>query len=105
MLAAVQLRVLGGAYARVPADATAYAHRSSRIMVNVGVYYLPDADPSVQHAWVDNTIAGLRQDDRGEYVNFMAGEGADGLRAAYPEPTLSRLRQIKLRCDRDNVSI
>ena len=31
-----QLRVLGGAMARVPADATAFAHRSSRIMVNVG---------------------------------------------------------------------
>ena len=30
-----QLRVLGGAMARVPADATAFAHRTSRIMVNV----------------------------------------------------------------------
>ena len=28
----VQLRVLGGAMARVPADATAFAHRSARIM-------------------------------------------------------------------------
>ena len=100
---AVQLRVLGGAYARVPAEATADAHRSSRIMVNVGVYYLPDADPAIQRAWVDSSIAGLRQDDRGEYVNFMADEGAAGLRAAYPEPTLSRLRAIKRRYDPDNL--
>jgi hypothetical protein len=30
-----QLRVLGGAMARVPVDATAYAHRQSRIMANL----------------------------------------------------------------------
>ena len=34
-----QLRVLGGAMARVPADATAFAHRASRIMVNVAALY------------------------------------------------------------------
>ena len=32
-----QLRVLGGAMARVPADATAFAHRASKIMVNLAV--------------------------------------------------------------------
>ena len=32
-LRVAQLRVLGGAMARVPADATAFAHRASRIMV------------------------------------------------------------------------
>ena len=36
---AVQLRVLGGAVARVPVDATAYAHRTKRIMVNVATFY------------------------------------------------------------------
>ena len=34
-----QIRVLGGAMARVPADATAFAHRSSRIMVNLAAFY------------------------------------------------------------------
>ena len=34
-----QLRVLGGAMARVPADATAFAHRASRIMVTVAAFY------------------------------------------------------------------
>lgn len=34
-----QLRVLGGAMARMPADATAFAHRASRIMVNVAAFY------------------------------------------------------------------
>jgi hypothetical protein len=34
-----QLGVLGGAMARVPADATAFAHRARRIMVNVAALY------------------------------------------------------------------
>jgi hypothetical protein len=34
-----QLRVLGGAMARVPAAATAFAHRHRRIMVNLAVFY------------------------------------------------------------------
>jgi hypothetical protein len=34
-----QLRVLGGAMARVPAEATAFAHRGSKIMVNVASFY------------------------------------------------------------------
>ena len=34
-MAACEIRVLGGAMARVPAGATAFAHRQSRIMINV----------------------------------------------------------------------
>ena len=51
---AAQLRVLGGAMARVPADATAYAHRSSRIMVNVAAFYEGDDDKRGRQAWVDD---------------------------------------------------
>ena len=40
---AVQLRVLGGAMARVPNDATAFAHRDRRLMLNVAAFA---ADPS-----------------------------------------------------------
>ncbi len=46
-----QLRVLGGAIGRVPEDATAYAHRNSRIMVNVAAFYEGEADKSVRSAW------------------------------------------------------
>ena len=38
-MAVAQLRVLGGAMARVPADATAFAHRGRRIMANVAAIY------------------------------------------------------------------
>ena len=50
---AVQIRVLGGAVARVPADATAYAHRTSPIMVNVAAFYDGPDDKAVRQAWVD----------------------------------------------------
>ena len=45
-MAACELRVLGGAMARVPADATAFAHRHSRMMINVAAIY----DPSTSSA-------------------------------------------------------
>ena len=38
-MAAVQLRVLGGAMARVPADATAFGHRGAKLMVNIAAMY------------------------------------------------------------------
>ena len=45
-----QLRVLGGAMARVPADATAFAHRASRIMVNVAAFHEGPEDRPVREA-------------------------------------------------------
>ena len=52
-----QLRVLGGAMARVPADATAFAHRRSRIMVNVASFYEGPEDKDLRAAWVDGFAA------------------------------------------------
>ena len=38
-MAVAQIRVLGGAMARVPVEATAFAHRQRRILVNVAALY------------------------------------------------------------------
>ena len=38
-IAAVQLRVLGGAMARVPDEATAFGHRSAKLMVNIAAIH------------------------------------------------------------------
>ncbi|MGH2462206.1 MAG: FAD-binding oxidoreductase [Candidatus Limnocylindria bacterium] len=97
-----QLRVLGGAMARVPANATAYAHRASRIMINVAAFY-EGADRPEREAWVADFAAAVRQDDAGAYVNFLGDEGAERVRAAYPGATWDRLTAIKARYDPDNL--
>jgi hypothetical protein len=102
-LAVAQLRVLGGAMARVPADATAYAHRTSRIMVNVATLYGDPAEAAVHEAWVEDFAAALRQDDHGVYVNFLTDEGEGRVRAAYPGATWDRLVEIKGRYDPTNL--
>ena len=65
MMAACQLRALGGAMARVPADATAFAHRHSEIMVNVAAIYESLDEASVHEEWVTELAAALRQSDDG----------------------------------------
>lgn len=102
-LRAVQLRVMGGAVARVPADATAYAHRSSPIMVNVAAFYDGPDDRPRRQRWADDVAALLDQGEAGAYVNFLAHEGVDGLHAAYPPATLERLARVKARYDPANV--
>jgi FAD/FMN-containing dehydrogenase len=100
---ACQLRVLGGAMARVPADATAFAHRSCRIMVNVAAFYEGPDDRAGKQAWVDRFVAALRQGDDSAYVNFLSDEGPERVRDAYPGTTYERLAAIKATYDPDNL--
>ncbi len=58
----VQLRVLGGAMGRVAPDATAFAHRSHPIMVNVAAFYEGAADKAAKQGWVE--FGGRRPADR-----------------------------------------
>jgi len=102
-MAVAQLRVLGGAMARVPADSTAFAHRSSRIMVNVAALYEQLDEKATHEAWVENFAAALQQADQGAYVNFLSNEGEARVRAAYPGGTWDRLRAIKARYDPTNL--
>ena len=99
----VQLRVLGGAMARVPAEATAFAHRSSRIMTAVAAFYDGADDRIRKERWVTQLAGALNQGDAGAYVNFLGDEGAARVRAAYPESTWARLARIKARYDPTNV--
>jgi FAD/FMN-containing dehydrogenase len=102
-LAVAQLRVLGGAMARVPADATAFAHRHSRIIVAIGAVY-ERADEKAEHeAWLTGFTDALRQRDQGVYVGFLGDEGEARTRAAYPGRTWDRLAEIKRRYDPVNL--
>jgi FAD/FMN-containing dehydrogenase len=103
-LAACEIRVLGGAMARVPADATAFAHRQSRMLINVAAIYDPSASERSEHAaWVRRLSAELDDSDPGAYVGLLADEGSERVRAAYPGATWQRLAAVKATYDPDNV--
>lgn len=98
-----QLRVLGGAMARIPVEATAFAHRASRIMVNLAAFWETSAERAEREAWVERFMGALRQGDQGAYVNFLGDEGPARVRAAYPGRTWDRLRAAKARYDPTNL--
>jgi FAD/FMN-containing dehydrogenase len=128
MMSATQLRVLGGAISRVPADDTAYAHRGRRIMANVAAVFAVSegasqrgtskerterggeaggqsgspADSAPHKEWVSGLSAAI-QDGTGAYVNFLDNDADDRIQEAYPASTYERLRQVKRRYDPDNL--
>lgn len=102
-MAVAQLRALGGAMARVPSDATAFAHRKSKIMVNVAALYEQPDQKETHEAWVAKFASALQQNDTGAYVNFLGAEGEERIRAAYPGGTWERLATIKAQYDPTNL--
>lgn len=99
---AVSLRSLGGAVARVPADATAFAHRAAEAMVFCG-WMLPATagDADVEAALLPwHPVAALGS---GTYVNFQGSATEADLAAAYPPATYARLAAVKREWDPHNV--
>ena len=103
MMAVTQLRVLGGAMARVPVDATAFAHRHSRIMANLAALYAQPEEKDVHEAWMSRFAAAIQQSDTGAYANFLGDEGEARVRVAYPGATWDRLAAIKAQYDPTNL--
>ena len=103
MLKAVQLRVLGGALARVPNDATAFAHRDRRLFVNIAAMYMDPAETDTHDAWVGGLADSLGGGEAGGYIGFLGEEDEGTVRAAYPGQTWDRLRELKRRYDPDNL--
>jgi FAD/FMN-containing dehydrogenase len=98
-----EIRVFGGAFSRVPANATAFAHRSSKIMVSF-IALSENAETAAHHdVWAEQAIAALRQGEDRVYVNFITTDAKERIRAAYPAATLERLRRIKLQYDPENL--
>lgn len=103
MMSAVQLRVLGGAIARVPNDATAFAHRDRGLFVNVAAMYADGVEEATHEAWVTGVADALDTAGAGGYVGFLGDEHESTIRAAYPGRTWDRLRALKGRYDPDNL--
>jgi FAD/FMN-containing dehydrogenase len=102
-LRAAQLRPHGGVMARVPVDATAFAHRKQRIMVNIASFYDGPDDRKRRLDWVTEFAGALNQGDPAAYVNFVGNEGAERVHAAYPAATWDRLARIKRQYDPTNL--
>jgi FAD/FMN-containing dehydrogenase len=103
MMKAVQLRVLGGALARVPDDATAFAHRDRGLFINIAAMYMDPGEKDSHDAWVAGLADSLGKDEAGGYVGFLGEEDEETVRAAYPGQTWDRLRELKRRYDPDNL--
>jgi FAD/FMN-containing dehydrogenase len=102
-MAVAQVRVLGGAMARIPVEATAFAHRQRRILMNVAALYERADDGPTHEAWVTRFARTLHHGDPAVYVNFLGREGDARVRDAYPGPTWDRLAAVKARYDPTNL--
>jgi FAD/FMN-containing dehydrogenase len=103
MMRSVQIRVLGGAMARVPKEATAFAHRDRRFMVNVAALYERPEQAEEYAPWVADLAAQLQRGPVGAYVGFLGDEGEARVHDAYPKPTWDRLVEVKSRYDPTNL--
>ena len=102
-MSAVQIRVLGGAMARVPDAATAFAHRQQRLMVTFAARYQDPGQADSHESWVADSLAAMRPAAHGVHVSFLGDEGTDRIHEAYPEDTHKRLAAIKRRYDPTNL--
>lgn len=102
-LGQVHLHQLGGAVARVPDDATACGQRQSSFLLNLACTWPEPADTERSIAWVHETAEVIEPHATGRtYVNFLAEDGADRVRAAYEPRTYQRLRALKREHDPTN---
>lgn len=100
----VHLHQLGGAFARVPAQATAFSQRDASVLCNV-VARSPDAADFGAHVgWARDTREEIARHGRGTmYVNFTGDAAEDKVRASYPGPVHDRLVGVKDAYDPTNL--
>jgi len=98
---------MGGAFGRVPEDATAYPSRAGQFLLNVYGFWSDPADDPAGTRWVKEFSEAMRPHAiEGQYVNFLGHDEADAHRkalAAYGPAKLARLSEIKRRYDPENL--
>jgi FAD/FMN-containing dehydrogenase len=102
MMAVAHLRPLGGAMARVPVDATAFAHRDRALLVNVAALYEDPAARDEHEAWVA-ALSDVLGGAPGAYSGFLGEDGPARIHEAYPDSVWDRLVQVKTKYDPENV--
>jgi FAD/FMN-containing dehydrogenase len=99
---------MGGAVARVPRDATAYAGRDVSHNIIIDAVRLPEESDelaSAETAWARGFLQALAPHRAGSvYVNFLDADDHDGrVREAYPDHIYRRLAEVKAKYDPDNA--
>jgi FAD/FMN-containing dehydrogenase len=102
-LAAVEIRVLGGAIARIPIAATAFAHRHRKVVVSIVAAGFDPIESERHRAWVESLYRAMSHLANGTYVNFLDIDGETRIGEAYPESTFRRLTDVKRRYDPTNL--
>jgi FAD/FMN-containing dehydrogenase len=100
--AAVELRSLGGAFGRVPADSTAFAHRDAEVMLAAATMLPADTPPELAGQAFATWPAVMAQAS-GAYTGFLGPTTDAGVAAAYPAATYQRLAGVKRTYDPGNV--
>jgi FAD/FMN-containing dehydrogenase len=99
----IHVHHVGGAVARVPADATAFGDRSAPFLLNIvaSTFTADGYDEAV--AWAHDLHGAISPAlTGGTYVNFLSNEGDERVRAAYGEK-YDRLVALKDAYDPTNV--
>jgi FAD/FMN-containing dehydrogenase len=94
---------VGGAMARVAADATAWPNRDAHFIMNVHTRWRDKAQDSACVAWTRQLFEAVAPFASGSvYVNFMPDDESDRVEKAYGA-NYRRLAKIKHRYDPDNL--
>lgn len=97
------IALLGGEANRIAEDATAYAHRNVKFVMNVHGRWDESAQDEECVSWSRDFFEAARPFAMGGvYVNFMTEEETDRIGAAYG-PNYERLARIKQKYDPDNL--
>ncbi|MEA2674520.1 MAG: hypothetical protein QOI92_1712 [Chloroflexota bacterium] len=99
----IHIHHLGGALARVPADATAFGQRGAPYLLNVVARWTDPSTDDAQIAWARDLYAAAEPfSTGGTYVNFLSA-GDDRVAAAYGPDNYERLARLKETWDPTNV--
>jgi FAD/FMN-containing dehydrogenase len=102
-MSAIHIHQMGGAVARVGADATAFGHRGAAFTYNlVSTWTEPHED--ARHIDANRALAAALEpwSSGGAYINFLGDEGMARIRESYGESTYERLTQLKRTYDPEN---
>jgi FAD/FMN-containing dehydrogenase len=95
---------LGGAINRIPANATAYPHRTIEFVMNVHTRWTDPSDDQRCIAWARALFeAAVPFATGGVYVNFMPEDEVQRVRTGAYGPNYDRLAAIKAKYDPKNV--